>query len=96
VKTLRELAERISSKAPNALAILGMKQVESGKVFLLIAKGQKVPNSVKAVELIKTLAPMIDGKGGGKPDMAQAGGTKLDGLDQVFKSAKTALLQVLG
>ncbi|MFW7379714.1 MAG: alanine--tRNA ligase [Oligoflexus sp.] len=96
VKTLRDLADQVRQKAPDALVVLGMKQVEEGKALLLIAKGQNVAKEVKAGDMIKTLAPHIDGRGGGKPDMAQAGGQNLDGLAKVFQEAKSALQQLIG
>jgi alanyl-tRNA synthetase len=96
VKTLREVADRARQKAPNAVVVLGMKQPDAGKVLLLVAKGQDVSKSVKAGDLVKALAPLIDGRGGGKPDMAQAGGQKLAGLADVFKQAAPALKKLLG
>ena len=38
-------------------------------------------------DLIKELAPFIDGRGGGKPDMAQAGGTNLSGISKIVEQA---------
>jgi alanyl-tRNA synthetase len=95
VKTLRELADNIRQKAPDVLVVLGMKQPETEKVMLLVAKGSEVPGAVKAGDVVSKLAPKIEGRGGGKPDMAQAGGTKLDGLKDAFSSVEAVLSELL-
>jgi len=44
-----------------------------------------------AADLLKKLSPLIDGRGGGKPDFAQAGGTKVSGLEGAVRSAESLL-----
>ncbi len=92
VKKLRDIAEQMRQKLPDGVVVLGMKEVESAKVYILVGSGPKVQTRASAAELIKLMAPHIDGRGGGKPDMAQAGGSKIDGLNQAFTAA-TAWLQ---
>ncbi len=87
VKTLRELSEKILAKSPEAVAILGMQQSALGKAFLLISKGKQAPASVNAQNVVNTLAPLFNGKGGGKAEMAQAGGDKLEGLKEALIKA---------
>ena len=91
VKTLRSMADKIRQKSPNSVVVLGMKQVEKQKAFVLAAVGKEAPSSVKANEIIKIVAPVIEGRGGGKADMAQAGGSKLEGLDQLVDIASQAV-----
>lgn len=86
IKKLRDLAEVLKNKAPNAVIVLGMKDGE--KAGVIVAVGQELVKSYNANELLKKLAPVIDGKGGGKPDFAQAGGTKPAGLPDVMKLAE--------
>jgi alanyl-tRNA synthetase len=86
VKKLRELAEMFKQKAPQAVAILGMKDPDGTKVSLIVAVGANVPKSVSASDILKELAPMIDGRGGGKPDLAQAGGTKVAALSSAIEA----------
>jgi alanyl-tRNA synthetase len=89
VKRLREMTDQIFQKLPDALAVLGVKEPESGKAFLLVARGPKAPKAADANQILQKLAPLIGGRGGGKPDMAQAGGTNPSGLDQAIAQAKT-------
>jgi alanyl-tRNA synthetase len=87
VKTLRDLSEQILAKSPESVAILGMQQSALGKAFLLISKGKKAPANVNAQAVVNTVAPLFNGKGGGKPEMAQAGGDKLSGLNEALTKA---------
>lgn len=89
IKRLRDLAESIKSKKPEAIAVLGMQGPEAGKASLLVAVGPQAPQSIQSHELLKELAPLIEGRGGGKADMAQAGGNKPEGLSEAFEKAKS-------
>ena len=96
VKTLRDVTEKVRQKDENIILVLGMAQAKSGKALLLVAKGKDVAKSFKSGDLIKVLAPHIDGRGGGKPDMAQAGGTKVEGVAAALEVAKSELEKLLG
>jgi alanyl-tRNA synthetase len=97
MKKLREMADRIKQKDAAAVAILGIKETgENGeKPYLVVAVGSKV-NGVHAGEIIKGSADKFGGKGGGKPDFAQAGGTKVDQLQSAIDAAKGIVLEKLG
>ncbi|MBI3534141.1 MAG: alanine--tRNA ligase, partial [Deltaproteobacteria bacterium] len=84
---VKELADRILQKIPNAVVVIGIDDKESGRVSILVSAGSLVPNTFKANDWIKVLAPLIDGKGGGKADLAQAGGTKASGLIEAMNMA---------
>jgi alanyl-tRNA synthetase len=73
------------------VVVLGLEEPETKKAALLIAVGPQGPKGVQANELLKQLAPFIDGKGGGKPDLAQAGGTKPQGLNDAIAQARRSL-----
>jgi alanyl-tRNA synthetase len=89
VKRLRDLADRLKQKAPDAIVVLGMKDPASDKASLLVAVGPKAGGGRDANAILKELAPLIDGRGGGKPDLAQAGGTKAAGLKEALAKAET-------
>ena len=95
IKTLRELADRIKQKAPNAIMVLTMAQTEQGKALLLVAKGPEASKQFKSGDLIKKLSPAIDGRGGGKPEMAQAGGTNLEGLTKMSEGLAVLLAEMI-
>ncbi|MCM0607087.1 MAG: alanine--tRNA ligase [Xanthomonadaceae bacterium] len=95
MKRLRETADQVKSKSPDSVSILGMIEEGSNKPVVAIIVGLKAPKTANASEILKELLPMIDGKGGGKPDMAQAGGTKADGLKPLLAKAKTLMAKYL-
>ena len=96
IKTLREVAERLTQKEPNAIVLLGMAQKDAGKALLLAAKGKGAPKTFKSGDLIKKLCPLIDGRGGGKPDMAQAGGSKIEGVQSALDSVLDEVKGMIG
>ena len=96
VKTLRDIAEKMKAEHSDLILLLGMKQKEAGKALLLAAKGKSVPKSFKSGDLIKNLSPLISGRGGGKPDMAQAGGTDLDGVEKALAAVEEHVNTLLG
>ena len=96
IKRLRELADQLKSKSKNTIATLGMIDQSSGKPVVLIACGADVGKKASASALLSELTPFIEGKGGGKPDLAQAGGTKADGLKPMLAHAKTLAEKYLG
>lgn len=82
---LRQLADQWKSKVVSDVLILAT-QTEDGKVNLLAAVADtSVQAGLKAGDLIKTIAPLVGGGGGGRPDMAQAGGKKADGIPAALK-----------
>ena len=96
VKTLRELAERLKQKLPAGVVVLGMQEPKANKAFLLAAVGKDAGAKVKANAIITTLSPMIEGKGGGKPDMAQAGGSKAEGVRPALKMVREIVEKMIG
>lgn len=95
VKSLRDTADKIKQRIPNAIVVLTMKSQQAGKALLLVAKGKSVSEKVKAGDIVGALAPKIEGRGGGKSDMAQAGGSRLEGVDEIQKSALTIVSALL-
>jgi alanyl-tRNA synthetase len=88
---LRDLCEVIKQKAPDAVIVLGIKDPDADKASLMVAVGPQALKIAAANTLLKELAPLIDGRGGGKPDMAQAGGTKPAGLPDALAKAASLL-----
>jgi len=72
-KTLREIVEQLKNKLHNAVIVLAA--VEGEKISLVAGVTKDQTAKVKAGELANFVAARIGGKGGGKPDLAQAGGT---------------------
>ena len=72
-KTLREAMDKLKDKLKSAAIVLGA--VEGDKVTLIAGVTADLTAKVKAGELVNFVAQQVGGKGGGRPDMAQAGGT---------------------
>jgi alanyl-tRNA synthetase len=83
-KTLREAVDRVKDKLGNAVVVLG--SVDGGKVRLAAGVTKNNTDKIRAGDLIKPVAEQVGGKGGGRPDFAQAGGVDASKLDQALKS----------
>ncbi|MCS6126587.1 alanine--tRNA ligase [Shewanella baltica] len=84
--SLRGLQDELKQKLKSAIIVLGTTQ--EGKVNLIAGVSNDLIGKVKAGELVAMVAAQVGGKGGGRPDMAQAGGSQPENLD-------AALAQVL-
>ena len=82
--TLREMAEQLRDKLGEAVVLVGA--VSEGKAMLVLAVSKGLTGRYRAGDLIKGVAQMVGGSGGGRPDMAQAGGTLVDKLDEALES----------
>ena len=91
---LRNLADTFRSKLKSGVVVLG--SVTDSKVTLLTAVTKDLLDRVNANTLINKLAPIVGGKGGGKPDLAQAGGKDPGKLNEAIDHAPQALREVLG
>jgi alanyl-tRNA synthetase len=83
---LRNTLQKLRDKLPRAIIVLGA--VDGDKVQLVAGVGADMTGKVKAGELVNYLAGQVGGKGGGKPDVAMAGGTDPSKLDSAIASAK--------
>jgi len=83
-KTLRELADQLRNKLGSSAVVLG--GVAEGKVSLIAAVSKDQVGRIKAGDLVNVVAVQVGGKGGGRPDMAQAGGTDPSRLDAALKA----------
>jgi alanyl-tRNA synthetase len=86
-KTLRETLDKLKEKLKSAAIVLAA--VGEGKVSLIAGVTADLTGKVKAGELVNFVAQQVGGKGGGRPDMAQAGGTEPAKLDEALKTVKT-------
>jgi alanyl-tRNA synthetase len=86
VKTLRDTMDKLKDKLKTAVIVLGV--AEGDKVQIAVGVTPDTTAKVKAGELVNFLAAQVGGKGGGKPDMAMAGGTEPAKLDATLASAQ--------
>jgi len=85
-KTLRETMDKLKDRLKSAAIVLGA--VSDGKVSLIAGVTADLTGRVKAGELVNYVAQQVGGKGGGRPDMAQAGGTEPAKLPHALESVK--------
>ncbi|ENX8969377.1 alanine--tRNA ligase [Neisseria gonorrhoeae] len=90
---LRETVTDLTGKSDNAVILLAA--VNEGKVSLCAGVSKALTGKVKARDLVKFAAEQVGGKGGGRPDLAQAGGTDADKLPEMLASAEGWLCQKL-
>ena len=86
---MRELADNLRGKLGSGVVVLG--RAAGGKVSLLVAVTKDLKDRVPAKDLVKELGPMIGGGGGGRPDMAQAGGPNGADAEKAIEAIKAAL-----
>jgi len=89
-KGLRELADTLKDRVGSGVIAIGAEK--EGKATLLVAVTRDLTSRFKAGDLIKGLAPVIGGSGGGKPELAQAGGSRPEKLDEALEK----LYELLG
>lgn len=83
-KSLRETLDRLKDKLETCIIVLAT--VEAEKIALIAGVSNNLTKQIKAGELVNFVARQVGGKGGGRPDMAQAGGTQPDGLPAALQS----------
>ena len=83
---LREIVTDLTGKSDNAVILLAA--VNDGKVSLCAGVSKALTAQIKAGDLVKYAAEQIGGKGGGRPDLAQAGGTDVEKLPAVLDGVK--------
>ena len=86
VKTLRETMDKLKDKLGSAAIVLA--SVNDGRVTLIAGVTSDLTAKVKAGELVNHVAQQVGGKGGGRADMAQAGGTNAAALPQALQSVE--------
>jgi len=81
---LRELAERLRDKLGDSIVLVGSEH--EGKAQLVLTVSKPLTRRFKAGEIIRPIAAIVGGSGGGRPDLAQAGGTETARLDEAIEA----------
>ena len=93
--TLRQMGDSIKERAPKMVAVLST--VSGGKVNLLCVCGaEAVKLGAHAGKIIKAVASICGGGGGGRPDSATAGGKNPDKLEQALEAVNNIVAEQLG
>lgn len=90
-KTLRDMVDQLKNKLGSAVVVLAT--VEEGKVALVAGVTPDLTARLKAGDIVNHVASQVGGKGGGRPDMAMAGGTEPAGLDMALRSVSDFVIK---
>ena len=93
-KTLREIGDKVRDRLQSGVIVLGGEF--EGKAALLAMVSKDLTGRIKAGDLVNRVATIVGGKGGGRPDMAQAGGTMPDKLDEAVGRVVPLVRELLG
>jgi alanyl-tRNA synthetase len=93
-KTLRDIGDKVRDKMTSGVAVLGGEF--GGKAALLALVSKDLTGQIKAGQLVKEVAALVGGKGGGRPDMAQAGGPLADKLPETMQAVPGIVASLLG
>lgn len=90
----RQLSDTLLARLKNGVVIIGRK--DDGKAGLIVRVSDDLTAKVKAGNIIREIAHIVGGKGGGKPDMAEGGGTDPDKLNDAIDASYAVIEQMLG
>lgn len=93
-KSLRDSVDQFKNKLGTAVVLLATVE-DNDKVALVAGVTQDITNKLKAGDLMRHVAEQVGGKGGGRPDMAQGGGTNVAALESALSSVSTWVEQQL-
>jgi alanyl-tRNA synthetase len=90
---MRQLSDTLLARIKSGVVVLGRSS--DGKVSLIVRTSDDLTDRVPAGKVIKELAPMVGGKGGGKADMAEGGGTQADKLGAALEASYAIVERLL-
>ena len=91
---MRELVDQLRGKLGSGVVVLGA--AAEGKVSLIVGVTKDLTSRVQAGKIVGQLAAQVGGKGGGRPDLAEAGGSDVGSLDGALKGAAEVVGGLLG
>lgn len=90
---MRHLSDTLMAKIKSGVVVLG--RAEDDKVSFIVRVSEDLTAKVKAGEIVKNIAPIVNGRGGGKPDMAEGGGTDASKLNDALQASYGVVEQML-
>ncbi|MBP6002336.1 MAG: alanine--tRNA ligase [Pyrinomonadaceae bacterium] len=89
----RQLSDTLLARLKSGVVVLGRK--DDGKVGIIVRVSDDLTARVKAGDIIREIAPIVGGRGGGKPDMAEGGGTDPDKLNDAIDASYGVIERML-
>jgi alanyl-tRNA synthetase len=90
---MRQLSDTLLARIKSGVVVLGRSS--EGKVSLIVRTSADLTGKVPAGQVIKELAPIVGGRGGGKPDMAEGGGSQPEKLGEALKASYAVVEKLL-
>jgi alanyl-tRNA synthetase len=90
---MRQLSDTLLARLKSGVVVIGRK--DDGKVGIIVRVSDDLTSRVKAGDIIREIAPIIGGKGGGKPDMAEGGGSDPEKLSEAIDASYAAIERML-
>jgi len=91
---LRNLADSLKAKIKSGIVVLA--SANDGKVQIVVAVTPELTSRIKAGQIVKEIAPIVGGAGGGRPDFAEAGGRQPEKIDEMLTASKNVIATILG
>jgi alanyl-tRNA synthetase len=91
---MRNLVDELRGKLGSGVVVLGA--AADGRVSLIVGVSKDLVGRVQAGKIVGAIAAKVGGKGGGRPDLAEAGGSDVAGLDAALAAAKDVVGELLG
>jgi alanyl-tRNA synthetase len=91
---LRGLADSLKAKIKSGIVVLASSS--DGKVQIVVAVTPDLTGRIKAGQVVKEIAPIVGGNGGGRPDFAEAGGKQPDRIDEMLAATEGVIAKLLG
>ena len=89
----RQLSDTLLARLKSGVIVLGRET--EGKVSIIVRVSDDLTSKVKAGNVIKEIVPIVGGKGGGRPDMAEGGGTELSKLSEAIDASYGVIEKML-
>jgi alanyl-tRNA synthetase len=90
---LRGLADSLKAKIKSGVVVLA--SASDGKVQIVVAVTPDLTSRVKAGQIVKEIAPIVGGGGGGRPDFAEAGGKQPEKIDEMLAASEQVIAKIL-
>ena len=90
---LRGLADSLKAKIKSGVVVLAT--ANDGKVQIVVSVTPDLTGRVKAGQIVKEIAPIVGGAGGGRPDFAEAGGKQPEKIDEMLAASESVLARLL-
>jgi alanyl-tRNA synthetase len=92
--SLRALADSLKAKIKSGVVVIA--STGDGKVQVVVAVTSDLTSRIKAGQVVKAIAPVVGGGGGGRPDFAEAGGKLPEKVDEMLGEAERVVAEILG